>query len=144
VHFENTYGYLSDDVRHRVKLKGFVKLPARVSVGFNAVYQSPFDYSVLEALAPPLYGNRFVEPRGSRRANRTYQLEIELRKGFQLGRLDVELIGAIENVFGTEQPIGVCQFAGGCTSTDGDQLALGEATDYQPPRRYEVGLRLVF
>lgn len=144
VHFENTYGYLSDDVRHRVKLKGFVKLPARVSVGFNAVYQSPFDYSVLEALAPPLYGNRFVEPRGSRRANSTYQLEIELRKGFQLGRLNLELIGAIENVFGTEQPIGVCQFAGGCTSTDGDQLALGEATDYQPPRRYEVGLRVVF
>src|SRR5262249_44199128 len=57
VHFANTYGYLYDDVRHRVKLKGFVKLPARFSVGFNAVYQSPFAYSVLQALAPPLYGN---------------------------------------------------------------------------------------
>jgi TonB dependent receptor/Carboxypeptidase regulatory-like domain len=143
-HFVNTYGYLSDDVRHRVKLKGYVKLPWEVSLGFNALYQSPFDYSVLEALAPPLYGTTFLEPRGSRRANSTYQLEVELRKGFQLGRVQIELIGAVENVFGNQPATAVCQFAGGCTSTTGDQLALGQPTDYQQPRNYEVGLRLVF
>jgi hypothetical protein len=144
VHFVNTYGYLSDDVRHRLKLKGFVKLPGQVSLGFNAIYQSPFDYSVLQALAPPLYGNQFLEPRGSRRANPTYTLEVELRKAFQLGRFQLELIGTVENVLGNQPAVAVCQYAGGCTSTEGDQLALGEATDYQTPRRYEAGLRLVF
>jgi hypothetical protein len=144
VHFVNTYGFLSDDVRHRVKLKGFVKLPARISVGFNAIYQSPFDYSVLEALAPPLYGNEFLAPRGSRRANSTLYTEIEVRKGFQFGRLDLELIASVENVLGNQPAVAVCQYAAGCTSTQGDQLALGAPTDFQQPRNYEVGLRLVF
>ncbi|MBV8202847.1 MAG: hypothetical protein JOZ15_19700, partial [Acidobacteria bacterium] len=144
VHFVNTYGFLSDDVRHRVKLKGFVKLPGQVSVGFNAIYQSPFDYSVLEALAPPLYGNEFLEPRGSRRANSTLYTELEVRKAFRLGRVELELIGSVENVLGNQPAVAVCQYASGCTSTGGDQLALGAPTDYQPPRNYEVGVRLVF
>ncbi len=144
VHFVDTYGFLSDDVRHRVKLKGFVKLPGRVSIGFNAIYQSPFDYSVLEALAPPLYGNEFLEPRGSRRANSTLYTELELRKAFQLGRVELELIGSVENVLGNQPAVAVCQYAAGCTSTEGDQLALGAPTDYQQPRNYEVGVRLVF
>jgi len=144
VHFVNTYGYLSDDVRHRLKLKGFVKLPAGFSLGFNAVYQSPFDYSVLAALDPPLYGNQFLEPRGSRRANSTFYTELELRKAFRFGRVELELIGTVENVAGNQPAVAVCQFAGGCTSTAGDQLALGEPTDYQAPRNYEVGVRLVF
>jgi hypothetical protein len=144
VHFVNTYGFLSDDVRHRVKLKGFFKLPGQVSIGFNAIYQSPFDYSVLEALAPPLYGNEFLEPRGSRRANSTLYTEIEVRKAFQLGRLELELIGSVENVLGNQPAVAVCQYAGGCTSTGGDQLALGAPTDYQQPRNFEVGVRLMF
>jgi hypothetical protein len=144
VHFVNTYGYLSDDVRHRVKLKGFVKLPWRIDVGFNAIYQSPFDYSVLEALAPPLYGNEYLEPRGSRRANSTLYTEAEVRKSFQLGRYQLELIASIENVLGNQPAVAVCQFASGCTSTEGDQLPLGAPTDYQQPRNYEVGVRLVF
>ena len=144
VHFVNTYGYLSDDVRHRLKVKGFVKLPGRISVGFNAIYQSPFDYSVLEALAPPLYGNQYLEPRGSRRANSTLYTEAEVRKSFQLGRFELELIGSVENIFGNQPAIAVCQYAGACTSTGGDRLALGAPTDYQQPRNYEVGVRLVF
>lgn len=144
VHFTNTYGYLSDDRRQRVKVKGFVKLPLAVSLGFNAIWESPFDYSVLQSLAPPLYGTALLEPRGSRRANSTSTLELELRKGFRLRGLDAELIGSVENVLNTEKPVAVCQFASGCTATEGDQLALGEPTDFQPPRRYEVGLRLVW
>jgi hypothetical protein len=144
VHFVNTYGYLSDDVRHRIKLKGFVKLPARFSVGFNAIYQSPFDYSVLQALAPPLYGVQFLEPRGSRRAGSTYNLELEVRKAFQLGRVELELIATAENVIGNQPATAVCQFAGGCTSTSGDQLALGEPTEFLPARNYEIGVRVVF
>jgi hypothetical protein len=144
VHFVNTYGFLSDDVRHRLKLKGFVKLPGRVSIGFNAIYQSPIDYSVLEALAPPLYGNQFLEPRGSRRANSTLYTEIEVRKAFQLGRVELELIGSVENVLANQPAVAVCQYAAGCTSTSGDQLALGAPTDYQQPRNYEVGVRLAF
>jgi hypothetical protein len=143
-HYTNTYGFLSDDRRHRVRVKGYVKLPLDFSLAANATYESPFDYSVLQALDPPLYGNQFLEPRGSRRANGNYYLELELRKAFRLGRVELDLIATVENVFGTEQPIAVCQLAGGCTSTDGDQLALGQPIDYQAPRNYEVGIRLVF
>jgi hypothetical protein len=115
-----------------------------VSLGFNAIYESPFDYSVLQNLDPPLYGTAFLEPRGSRRANSLFGLEIELRKGFRLAGLDLELIGTVENVLDTERPVAVCQFASGCTSADGDPIALGQPTDFQPPRRYEVGFRMAF
>ncbi|HVT58337.1 MAG TPA: TonB-dependent receptor [Thermoanaerobaculia bacterium] len=145
VHFVNTYGFLSDDRRHRLKVKGFVKLPLGFSAGFNALYESPFSYSVLQNLDPPLYGTQFLEPRGSRRANSSYTLELELRKAFRLGPLSAELIGTIENVLSSQRPTAVCQFAGGCGGdTSADQVPLGAATDFQQPRRYEVGLRLVF
>jgi hypothetical protein len=144
VHFVNTYGYLSDDRRHRFKLKGFIKLPRRLSLGFNAIYESPFDYSVLQNLDPPLYGTELLEPRGSRRANSLYTLEIELRKGYRVAGLDLELIGTVENVLGTERPVAVCQLASGCTSVDGDPIALGGPTDFEPTRRYEAGFRVAF
>jgi hypothetical protein len=67
-----------------------------------------------------------------------------VRKSFQLGRYELELIAAIENVLGNQPAVAVCQYASGCTSTGGDQLALGAPTDYQQPRNYEVGVRLVF
>jgi hypothetical protein len=144
VHFTNAYGYLSDDRRHRVRVKGYVKLPFDLAFAANATYESPFDYSVLRALDPPLYGSQFLAPRGSRRANANYYLEVELRKAFRLGRLELDLIGTLENVLGTEQPLAVCQLAAGCTPADGDTLALGQPIAYQAPRTYEVGVRLVF
>lgn len=136
-HYANTYGYLSDDRRHRVKLNGFFRLPLDFVVGFDAFWSSKFAYDFLEAA--PVYGDSFVEPRGSRRANDNYQLDVEVKKGFQFGKIRTEVIATIFNLLDDERPTGVCE-----RETCGGGLELGDATTYQLPRSYEIGLRLEF
>lgn len=142
-HFENRFGYLGDDRRHRVKLNGFVELPWDLLLGVDASWSSAFAYTPNEPADP--YGTRFLEPRGSRRANDNYQLDLELRKGFAMKQVRLDLIGTVFNVLDDEQTTGVCDRPGGCGSdTAGRPIQLGDPTDFQQPRRYEVGLRLEF
>jgi hypothetical protein len=137
-HFVNTYGYLGDHREHRVKLNGYAMLPLDFVVGFDAFWSSAFRYSVLRP--SDVYGNVFVEPRGSREGDDAYQLDLEVKKGFGLGDFRVDLIGTVFNAFGSEQVAAVCQLEEGCA---GD-IALGGATEYSTPRRYEVGVRFEF
>jgi hypothetical protein len=134
-HFVNRFGYLGDDARHRAKLNGFARLPLDFSVGFNAYWQSAFPWSVTEPA--DLYGSRYVEPRGSRRGSSRWQIDLQLSKGFAVSGVNAQLIGAVYNVTKGEQVTGVCGTNGGC----GD-IPLGAATDWQQPRRFEVGVRL--
>jgi hypothetical protein len=147
LHFANRFGYLSDDRRHRVKLNGYVQLPLDFSLGFDAFWSSPFAYSVIEAVDP--YGERYVEPRGSRRANESHQLDLEVRKGFALGPLEAQVIATVLNVFGEEQATSVCEDviagAGGeLEAACGAGLEIGDPLTFQQPRRYEAGLRFTF
>jgi hypothetical protein len=147
LHFGNTFGYLSDDRRHRVKLNGFVRLPLDFSLGFDAFWSSPFSYSVVEAVDP--YGERFVEPRGSRRAEENHQIDLELRKGFRLGGVEAQVIATVLNVLDQERATSVCEdvIAGGDGALEpacGDGIAVGDPLTFQQPRRYEAGLRFSF
>jgi hypothetical protein len=143
VHFTNTFGYLGDDRRHRIKLNGFVELPARFSLGFGAFWYSKFAYSVTRPADP--YGTQLVEPRGSRRGYDTYQIDLEARKGFQLRGAELTVIGTIFNVLGSELVGGVCGVADGCAGRAGSPpYALGDPTDWSQPRHYEVGVRVSF
>ncbi|MGE5233792.1 MAG: TonB-dependent receptor [Acidobacteriota bacterium] len=138
VHYVNTYGYLSDDRRHRVKVNGYSELPHGFTVGFSAFWSSPFAYSKTTPVSP--YGTEFVAPRGSFRANSNYQLDLEVRKEFRIGNVRPQIIASALNVLGQELVTGVCTNAEGCS---GD-VAFGGATSHSTPRRYEVGFRLTF
>jgi hypothetical protein len=134
--FMNRYGYLSDDRRHRVRLDGYVRLPHDWSLGIQSDYSSPFPYSK----ATPALGNvEYLAPRGSFRASSTYNANVEIRKGFQLGTVNSSLIGTVLNVLGTEQVTGVCETASGCGT-----IPWGGATGFTQPRSYEVGVRFTF
>jgi hypothetical protein len=143
----NLYGYLMNQVRHRVKVNGFVLLPWDLTVGFDAYWSSPFRYSVFADagdfpdLIPPDYIVRWEE-RGSRKGNSTYQLDLQVSKGFAVGPVRLQVIGTVINAFSTERPTSaddVCENYGGCGSA-----SLGQPFDWQTPRRYEVGFRLEF
>ena len=141
-HFENRYGYLSDHRRHRFKLNGFVTLRGDWAIAFDGIWASPFTWTPYETHNdnPEIpYGVHYLEPRGSREANSTYQLDLQLSKGFTVGPVRLVLIGSAFNVFSNEQPVSVCERISGC----GD-IAMGEPTNWQTPRRYEFGLRLEF
>jgi hypothetical protein len=137
VHFVNRYGYLSDDRRNRVKVNGYVELPAEFTLGFSAFWSSAFAYSKTESASP--YGTEFLEPRGAFRGNSNYQLDIEARKSFTFGRFDTQLIATVLNLLDSERTTGVCGNAPGCGSVD-----FGGATSHQQPRSYELGVRLEF
>jgi hypothetical protein len=149
-HYENRFGYLSDDARHRVKLNGFFLLPYDFTIGFDAFYRSDFrwepradtgDADLVPEVADMIYDEYFVEPRGSRTAGRDrWNMDLQVSKGFTAGPVRLELIGSVYNLFSYEYVTEVCNDIGGCGSA-GD---LGDPIDWATPRRYEVGFRVEF
>jgi hypothetical protein len=150
-HFENRFGYLADDARHRVKLNGFFLLPYDFTIGFDAFYRSEFrwepradtgDDDIVPEVADMFYGEYFVEPRGSRTAgDDRWNLDLQVSKGFSVGgNVRIELIASVFNTFSDEYVTDVCDDVGGCGSAG----ALGDPIDWATPRRYEAGIRLEF
>jgi outer membrane receptor protein involved in Fe transport len=141
-HFDNRYGYMRGQRKHRVKVSGYTFLPWGFGLGVNGIWGSPFRWTPLQParrVDPSAYGWIFVEPRGSREGDEWAQLDLQLTKGFRLGRVHLRLIGAVLNLFDSENAINVCDNVNGC----GD-FELGDPTAWQLPRRYELGLRVEF
>ena len=141
-HFENRYGYLRDHRQHRVKVNGYVTLPLDFGVAVNGIWGSPFRWTPVQParlVDPSASGLIFVEPRGSREGDKWTQLDLQFTKGFGLGRVRLQLIGTVLNLFDSEKVTSVCTRLTGC----GD-FELGDPTAWQLPRRYELGVRLEF
>ena len=141
-HFDNRYGYLSDHREHRLKLNGFFNIKGDWTIAFDGFYSSPFTWAPYENRSdnPEIpYGSHNLEPRGSREANSNYQLDLQVSKGFTIRRLRLVLIASVYKVFSDEQATFVCAHISGC----GD-IEMGDPTDWQTPRRYEVGFRVEF
>jgi len=88
---------------------------------------------------PGLWGDIFLEPRGSREGAEWTQLDLQLTKGFTFGRVRLQLIGTVLNLFDSENATAVCERETGC----GD-FEMGDPTEWQNPRRYELGVRVEF
>jgi hypothetical protein len=141
-HFENRYGYLSDHRAHQLKLNGFFNIKGDWTIAFDTFWASPFTWAPYENRIDNQeipYGSHLLEPRGSREANSNYQLDLQLTKGFAIGHTRLLLIGSALNVFSSERPIDLCWHISGCGGFE-----MGEAIEWQIPRRYEVGVRLEF
>jgi len=157
-HYDNRYGYLSDHRLHRFKLNGFFSIKGDWTIGFDGFYSSAFTWEPQANPANSLgeyegemlpyipYGFYFVEPRGSREADSLYQLDLQLSKGFRVGEsLRLVLIGSVFNVFSNEQATAVCNSINNCGAPGAaDPILLGDATNWQIPRRYEIGFRVEF
>jgi len=141
-HFVNRYGYLKYHRNHRVKLNGYVFLPLDFGVALNGIWGSPFRWTPLQParlVDPGVWGNIFVEPRGSREGDEWAQLDLQLTKGFGLGRVSLQLIGTVINLFDAENATAVCDRV-----TDCGDFELGDPIAWQQPRRYELGARVEF
>jgi hypothetical protein len=138
-HYVNRYGYLNDHRRWRFKVNGYFNLPAGFNLGVEAFWSSASRWNVTTPAENAGYSVRFVEPRGFNEGNENYQLDVQLAKNFRIGRFDLQLIGAVINVFDTERPIDRCESVLGCGSND-----LNDPLDWQDPRSYELGVRLEF
>jgi len=147
-HYDNRYGYLSNHRTHRIKLNGFVTLEGDWSIAFDGSWSSPFTWTPYENAGDNQeipYDRHSLEPRGSRDANDVYQLDVQLEKGFTIGAVRLAVIGSAYNVASNEQPTSVCEHISGCgAAEDGAPIAMGDPTDWQTPRRYELGFRVEF
>ena len=141
-HFVNQYGYLPDHSRHRIKLNGYVNLPLDFSLAINSWWSSEFRWTPWgnRRVVPEMqYGRMAMEPRGSRSEPGVYQLDLQVGKGFQLGRTRLRLLGTVYNVLDSETASNVCRQVVGC-----GEFELGDPIKWQIPRRYELGLRVEF
>ena len=170
-HFVNTFGYLSDDARHRFKASGFARAPFGTTFGFDYTYRSGLAYNTTAALPPTAqYGALFVEERGSRRLDSLSQLDMQIMHEFTFGRVKAGLVGSVFNLFNSETATSVGTSIGNyasCRTTDTvcfdnplfgteaetrpeferlrlNSTSYGVESVWQRPRRYEVGVRFEF
>ena len=159
--FVNTYGYLSDDARDRLKLNGFARLPLEFILGASWNWDSGVAYSVFQT-DPQVGGTRLLEQRGSRRLPHFHQLDLQLQKNFTVRGVTFGLIGSIFNVMNSELPTQIVGNAGARAiedpnnpgnlfidpnqQTGANRLSptFGTYTSFQRPRRYEAGVRFEF
>lgn len=139
-HYRNSYGYLDDQSKHRARVDAFARLPLDFGVAVSASYASDYRYDAVRALQPPSYGDEYVEPRGSRKGNETYNVDFQLSKGFTFGPIRAQLIGSVNNLLNDEQVIERCDRVTGC----GGGIGFTDPENYSTPRRYEAGFRLEF
>jgi hypothetical protein len=134
--YVNRYGYLADDARNRFKLYGTYRIPF-IETQFSAAYtyRSGLPYNVTST-SPGGWGNIFVDPRGSNRATVKHNLDLELKKQFQvMGRLSVTPIVSVLNVFNDETP----NAYGGTVAS---ASTLRQVTGWDRPRSFQVGFRI--
>ncbi|PWB75109.1 MAG: hypothetical protein C3F15_06790 [Holophagae bacterium] len=141
IHFDNRYGYLSNDRRHQLKVNGMWLLPYQFSLGFGFNWNSPFRWTPEDPVVTQGYGTYFIEPRGSREGEDFYQLDLQFAKRFTLGNtLDLEVILSLINATNAENATAVCTSTYGCLGTQ----ATGDPSRWQLPRRAELGMRFTF
>jgi hypothetical protein len=142
-HWENRYGFMPDHREHRVKLNGFFIVPGDWTFSFDGFWSSNFrwtptaDTGDIPEMSGGLY---FTEPRGNREGEDAYRVDLQVSKGFTLGRTRLVLIGSVFNVLSTEFVTGVCPAQSGC----GGIFDQGDPDEWAQPRRYEVGFRVEF
>jgi hypothetical protein len=147
-HFDNIYGYMNDHRTHRVKLNGFFNLRDDWTIAFDARWSSGFPWAPYEDAGdnPEMpWGYHLLETWGSREGNSNHDVDLQLSKGFRAGPVRFVLIGTVLNALGSEQVTEVCAHISGCGfDEDGNPFNMGDAIDWQIPRRYEVGFRVEF
>jgi hypothetical protein len=163
--FINRDGNLNEDYRHTIKLNGYFQFPYDFTLGlagfyrtaealnvvtpcFNMAFPSESGLAELERLGidydemvqycqSPSSGSLFLEPRGDRRGEDLWQIDLQLTKGFTVGRTRLVLLATAFNVTSEEAAIAF-------TNNPFDNLGWGTAVAWQDPRRWELGFRVEF
>lgn len=148
--WDNKYGNLGGDRRHKLKIYGYYDLSWNASLGAFAIYQSGQPWEAWNRLAyiidnggpfPSISGSdtiRFAEPAGSRTTSDHYQLDLNYTQNFPFGdRYNAQLRLDVFNVFDKQ------------TGYDPQRSLNSPSTFGQPqkffdPRRYQVAVKFQF
>lgn len=144
--FENRYGYLGDDARHRVKLFGSYRIPwIETELGVNYSYRSGLAYTVTYA-DPGGWGTVFAEPRGTSRTPNLHVFDVQLEKAFRVplagADLNLSVVGSVFNVLDEEQAVSFSSTTNPPPAPPPSSLR--SPLTYQRPRNYQIGFRIEF
>ena len=128
----NRWGFMNTDTRHALKADGYVQLPVGFEIGYRYTYVSGFAWTLERSALP--YGREFPEGRGTRRLPHFSQLDLDFSKTFAINDTALRLIVSVLNVANQEA----------VTAVNTLETVAGTPTDYQRPRRFEVGVRVGF
>ena len=148
--WNNKYGNLSGDRRHKVKLFGSYKFAWQGQVGAYFIYQSgqPWQYQdytyagyagdkAAEGLNSTSDNNRYAEPAGSHTTSPHYQMDLNYTQIFWKSKAyRVEGMVDIYNVFNKQTGYDI--------QSSMHSANPGLAQAFYAPRRTQLGLRLLF
>ena len=128
-HFINTFGYLSDDARHRVKASGYARAPWGTTLGVDFLYRSgvPDNITIASSAASAYYGNVFAIQRGERRVPNLHQLDLQLMHEFSFGPTRFALLGTVYNALNSETVTDLGGAVGGyteCATVNADPMTV--------------------
>jgi len=160
--YYNKYGYMSDHRKHRIKVNGYLMLPADFTIGLDGYYGSHNVYGItancnnvllasqqeLDAAGiseeevsycahSPQWGDINLTPPGAVEGATEYGFDLQVSKGFAIREIHLEVVGTVINVLGTEREY---EFA----SEELQATSVGTPVAWTRPRRYEVGFRIEF
>lgn len=133
-HYVNRLGALSDDARHRFKASGFIRAPFGTTFGLDGFWESGSPDDVTANLgvldAPAGYGTLFVLPRGTRRLESLHRLDFQAIHEFDLGKVNIGLIGTVHNLLGSNAVTNLGSSIGGyAPCLDAGGSARGDVVD---------------
>lgn len=132
-HYVNRLGALSDDARHRVKASGFIRAPFGTTFGLDGFWESGSPDDVTADLgvlgAPAGYGTLFLLPRGTRRLESLHRVDFQAIHEFDLGKVNIGLIGTVHNLFGSDAVTNLGSSIGGYSPCIDGGVARGEVVD---------------
>ncbi len=141
--WDNKYGNLGGDRRHKFKVYGYYDLTWNASIGAFAIFQSgqpweAWDSNVYRALTSSTSDTiRFAEPAGSRTTSDHYQLDLNYTQNFPFGgRYNAQLRLDVFNVFDKQ--------TGYNPEPSVNSADFGQSRSFFAPRRYQVGVKFQF
>ena len=146
--WNNKYGNLTGDRRHKLKLFGYFNLPWSARLGAYFVYQSgqPWQYSDYKAYPDDRLAqgststsdtNRYAEPAGSRTTSPHYQLDLNYTQIFYVeGRNRLEGMFDVYNLFNKQTGYNI--------QTARNSALPGTPQTLWLPRRLQLGIRFLF
>lgn len=143
--WDNKYGNLRGDRRHKLKIYGYHLLPWNASVGAFAIYQSgqPWEEHNYRAFPTSIVGtstsdtNRYAEPAGSHTTDAHHQLDLNYTQDFPIGdRFNIQARVDIFNVYDNQTGYNV--------QHNRNSANFGRIQTRYDPRRFQVALRFEF
>jgi hypothetical protein len=135
--WNNRYGNLRGDRRHKLKVYGFYNFSWNGTVGAYGVYQSGEPWEI-HSIEPYIHitgsrssYHRFGEPAGSRLTDSHYQLDLSYTQNFPFGnRFNIMLRGEVFNVTDNQ--------TGHATQPREDRSGFMEPTRFIRPRSFQL------